>query len=402
MHIAILGPSDRSYTINHLDNYSLEMLPTGIMGAPFIGIIINELLNSGHKVTAITTSVAISNDYEIRKFYNGNFTWVVVPSRPRSFAMNGWKVGRIVDLYGYEQQRLKECIIESNADFVHAHWSYEFAGAALKSGLPCLVTVHDNAFKVLRYFKNGYRFGRLLLSEIILRKVRFASTVSPYMIPYIKRHCNATKLISNPVVIGTTKSDLELLIDLRCNSLLAPKLIMINNGWNSLKNGKVVLQAFEKLLQKIPAATLHLYGDGTEEGGLANKDASKIGIEKIFFHGIKPHKELLAEIKNAHLLIHPSLEESFGVVLIEAMSCGLPTVGGQKSGAVPWVINEKQLLIDVTSEDKIVNKLTEILGNVNLYKNISYSVYENVVTRFSSNFIVNEYVNYYQEIKKDW
>lgn len=402
MHIAIVAPSDRSYTGNYLTNYSFDILPLGITGAPFIGIIINELLSRGHQVTAITTSVAISNDYEIRKFYNGNFTWVVVPSRPRSFAMNGKKVGRIVDLYSYEQHGLKKCIVESNADFVHAHWSYEFAGATVKSGLPCLVTVHDNAFQVMRYFKNGYRFGRLLLSEIILRKVRFASTVSPYMIPYVKRYCNATKLISNPVFIDTTESDLKLLLDFRCKSLAAPKIIMINNGWNSLKNGKVVLQAFEKLLQKIPSATLHLYGDGSEKGGLANKDALKIGFKRIFFHGTKPHKELLKEIKSAHLLIHPSLEESFGVVLIEAMSCGVPTVGGQKSGAVPWVINEERLLIDVTNEDKIVDKLTEILSNVNLYTNISYSVYENVVKRFSSIFIVNEYVNYYQEIKNLW
>lgn len=398
MHIAILAPTHKSFITDFLPNISSDDLPQGYFGAPFIGTIIKELLEQNHTITAITTSTAINGDYSVKKYNYQSFTWIVVPSRPNSFRFNKNKLGRMVDFYALEQKNLLKSIKEAKPDFIHAHWSYEFAGPAIKSGYPYLVTIHDNAFQVLRYFKNIYRFGRLLMSEQILKKVKFASTVSPYMQDYAGKRCEFVKVIPNPTVVNVKKEDIEKEVIIKINTLSAPRVLMINNGWDTLKNGKVGLLAFREFQKMIPNASLHIYGSGSEENGMAHKDAVLLGIQHLFFYGAVPHHLLIADIKKSHLLIHPALEESFGVVLIEAMSYGLPVIGGSKSGAVPWVVNETQLLVEVTKPGQIADKMLEIMTNNTLYKNLAMVCYHNVASRFSSTAVVNSYMDYYKQI----
>jgi glycosyltransferase involved in cell wall biosynthesis len=398
MHIAILAPSHKSFISKFLPNINSDILPEGYFGGPFIGTIIKELLQQNHTITAITTSVAINDDYTVKSFNYKNFTWIIVPSRPKSFRFNKKKLGRMVDFFSLEQKNIHESLMNIKPDLVHAHWSYEFAGPAVKSGIPYLVTVHDNAFQVLRYCKNIYRFGRLLMSEQILRQVKFASTVSPYMLGYVSKRCKFIKVIPNPTVINIQKQDIEIKVVAKINTLKAPRILMINNGWDARKNGKVGLLAFQELQKNIPEASLHIYGAGSEVYGLAHKDAIFLGIKNVFFYGAVQHEQLKEAINESHLLIHPALEESFGVVLIEAMSFGVPVIGGNKSGAVPWVINDPQLLVDVTKSKLMAIKMFDILTNTSLYKNIAIECYHNVAERFSSNAVIALYLAYYEQI----
>lgn len=398
MKIAVVASSDKSFIQYFLPNYLPENLPIGFEGSPFIGTLINSLLENNHEVYALTISKAINNDYTIQYFTYKNFTWVVVPCRPFSIRFNGNKLGRIIDLYSYEINQLKNAIKYICPDFVHAHWSYEFAGAAIKSKLPYLITVHDNSWKIFCYFKNFYRFGKFLMSEINLRKASFTSTVSPYMQPYLIKRCKNVKIIPNPTQININGIELQAMIEEKSKTLHSPKIIMINNGWDPRKNGLVGLKVFQNIKKKIPYATLHLIGNGTEMNGLAWHDVQKLQLQDVFFYGSVHHTIVKKHVAEAHLLIHPSLEESFGVVLIEAMSYGVPAVGGSKSGAVPWVINNNQLLVDTTNIIEFGKKIESLLSDVTNYKAISHACYLNAVNRFSDKAVYESYINYYTEI----
>jgi glycosyltransferase involved in cell wall biosynthesis len=398
MHIAILSPSDRSFIINFLPGYNLNDLPPGYSGAPFIGILIAELLKQNHRVTAITTTVSQQNDYTVKQFHSGNFSWYVVPFRPHAFQMNGHKIGRILNLYRYEQKQLINVLKTVSPDIVHSHWSYEFTGAAVKANFPYLVTVHDNAFQILKYFRNAYRFGRLIMSEYILRKVRFASTVSPYMKSYVEHRCKFVKVIPNPVNIEYSALEIEQMITNRLTTIHKPKICMINNGWDRRKNGETGLLAFKHFLTKFPEAQLHLFGNGSSTNGIAHQLVQKLQIKNIEFHGNVSRNQLLKELKNSHLLLHPSFEESFGVVLIEALSFGVPAIGGITSGAVPWVLNDNRILVDITRAELISEKMCDVMKNADTYFAIAMQGYNNVLNRFSVHTIVNDYILYYQEI----
>ncbi len=398
MKIAIVSPSDKSFISDLLPSENFEKLPIGYPGAVFIGTIIKELLAQGHTVIAITTSAAINNNYNVTSYINNNFTWIVVPSRPKSFRMNGNKLGRIVDFYLREIKEITKVLKTISPDIVHAHWSYEFAAAAVKSGYPFLVTVHDNPFEILRFTKHPYRLAKLLMSEYILRKTKYATTVSPYLFPYLEKRSKEVRVIPNPTPIRIKEEEVRDLIRNRIETKNTPKIIMVNNGWGKLKNGKTGVIAFSKFLKIYPQSELHLYGNGTEIGGIGEIEVKSLGVKNVHFHGAVSNLELMKAFKSCHLLIHPSLEESFGVVLIEAMSMGLPTIGGEESGAVPWVINNKTLLVDVKNGTKLSSKMKEILDHDKEYNTTSIMCYNNVVSRFSSSSIIHEYTNYYSKI----
>jgi len=398
MHIAILGPTHKSFISSFLPNINSDTLPEGILSAPFIGTIIEELLLNKHTVTAITCAPAENNDYSVKRFKSNNFEWIVVPTRRHSVRFNGNKIGRILDFYRLERRNMIRCIKDVNPDIVHAHWSYEYAGASLSSGYPHLVTIHDNAIKVLSFFKNFYRFCRLLMSEIYLRRAKHVSTVSPYMLLYAKKRCENTRIIPNPTAIDTNNLYINSLIDLKLISLRTPRVIMINNGWDNRKNGINGLLAFQLLKKAFPQASLHLFGQGCEVGGAAHQDANLIGLYDVNYYGLVPHKILKEELNKAHLLLHPSLEESFGVILIEAMAVGIPAIGGIKSGAVPWVLDNDLLLVDVTNVSSIALKMENLLSSSSIYKEIAVASYQNVLYRFSASAVVKQYMRYYEEI----
>ena len=65
----------------------------------------------------------------------------------------------------------------------------------------------------------------------------------------------------------------------------------------------------------------------------------------------------------------PSYQEGLPRAMIEAMSFGLPVIGGEQSGGVPWVLDygNAGLLADISSPTNMVEKMTAILGDKHFY-----------------------------------
>ena len=222
------------------------------------------------------------------------------------------------------------------------------------------------------------------------------------MMPYALKRVKNTRLIANPVVISEEFETIETLIQVKVNQLLNAKIVMINNGWDNRKNGIKGLMAFKELQNKYPNITLHLFGNGSENNGAAYTDVEKLEVQNVHFYGAVDHSFLMKTLMDTHLLLHTSLEESFGVVLIEAMSFGIPVIGGNSSGAVPWVVNNENLLVDVRNSHEIALKMEDLLVNSERYKDYAKSGYTNAASRFSVNSVVNDYQAYYEEIVAQW
>ena len=76
-----------------------------------------------------------------------------------------------------------------------------------------------------------------------------------------------------------------------------------------------------------PEATLTMVGDGPAHNGL-KEYAKELGIEKrVHFVGEIPHKDLPLWYKYADVFAYPSVSETFGQVISEALWMGCPTVG---------------------------------------------------------------------------
>lgn len=392
MHIALIGPVATNDIADLLP--SGQRVPPGYSGAPFMGHLIRGYLNRGLKVTAVTTDSTLPLRSAPWRAEAGNLQLVVCPSRPHAWRLNGYLLGRALDFFRYEVKVLSQVLAGIEADVLHAHWSYEFALAALEVNRNALVTCHDAPIQVLRYTRSPYRFMRWQLARKVFKRGKNFTAVSSYMVDQLREsHGIKAALVPNPIAerlmaIGSTR-----LHDSR------RRVVMVNNGWNPLKNVAAGVAGFLKWSEKEPSAELHLFGLGYGPGEIAEQTLGQVGMQspKIHFRGAMSHEGLMHAMADMDLLLHAALEESFGVVVAEAMALGLPVLGGHRSGAVPWVIGTDTLtpaglVVDVSSTDEIAAGLARMFGN-------SYPEYSaNGRKRVYDNFLLESVVDQYLEV----
>jgi len=104
-----------------------------------------------------------------------------------------------------------------------------------------------------------------------------------------------------------------------------------------VKGQTYLLKAFSETLQRLPHAKLVIIGDGGLSDEL-NKEVDQLGLSgKVLMAG---HIESAYQLMSAFdVFVLPSLEEGFGLVLLEAMVAKLPVIASQVGG-VPDVVGE--------------------------------------------------------------
>jgi glycosyltransferase involved in cell wall biosynthesis len=108
------------------------------------------------------------------------------------------------------------------------------------------------------------------------------------------------------------------------------------------------------------AAPLVLVGGhpGEWEGEHPLATARRIGNRQVFLAGWRPHEELPQALNAADALVLPSVAEAFGLVLVEAMACGLPVIACRTPGPAAIVADGKTgWLIRPDDEDALVEAL---------------------------------------------
>lgn len=402
MHVAIVGPIATS-DIAHLLNGNAAGLPPGYAGAPLLVTLIAELLKRGHRVTAMTLSWGMDLDWKrpIRTSHGG-LEMIYVPMRRRAWQPNGWLPGRIVDLYAFERRGLRHAIELVAPDVVHAHWSYEFAWAALRSGSPTLVTCHDSPFLVARMYSRAkptqslYRWLRAGMAWHVLRNAKHVTAVSPYLRDAVQPLCKSlVDVVPNPVPMRLYSENCDRPHQPR--DLQAPLLAMVANGWGKLKNPQPALRAFASLRRRKPGARLRMYGADFGSGEKAERWAQQNEIaDGMEFIGRVTHRQVLDGVAQSDLLIHPSLEETFGMSIAEAMAQGVPVVAGACSGAVPWVVGEGGILVDVAATEAIEQALVELLDDPQRYEAASEAARVRILENFTAAMVVDGYENLYR------
>ncbi len=361
MHIGIAGPIATADVASLLEP-SAAGLPRGYPGAPLMATLIGELIARGHQVSAFTLSNDLPLDDDAAVVARGRgLTLHYLPMRPRAWPFNGGRVGRIVDLYGFERRGLERAMRAAAPDVVHAHWAYEFALAALASGLPHVITCHDSPIVVARMAsglrRTGYRWLRVAMARHALSQAKSVTAVSPYMQAEIAAWCSA------PVAVVPNPIDRRAFALRRTPVEGRTRVCMVCNGWGARKNPETALLAFDRLSRDLPGAELVACGQDFGPGERAEQWWREQGLHgKVEFRGAVAHQDVLLLMSQSDTLLHPAIEESFGVVVAEAMAVGLDVVAGARSGAVPWVAGEWGRLVDVTRAEEMAAALAASLA----------------------------------------
>lgn len=356
-------------------------LPRGYYGAPLLGTLIGALLDRGHTIVAYTTSSDMPSSSRITAS-GDRFKITYCAARPRAFRYSEGRWGRAADAFKHERAALTQAMQDDAPDLIHAHWSYEFALAAIESKLPHLVTCHDAPQVVLRHAPDMYRLVRYVMARRVLSQAQNLTAVSPYLKHRLQQYSRAPiDVVPNPLPVHAE----HLTGPSRRFDPARPRIAMVLNGWGTLKNPQPALRAFAALRRTFPAAELSIMGSDYGPGGPAESWARAQGLDTgVHFLGPQPYSTLLARLAASDLLLHPSLEETFGMSIAEAMSLGVPVVGGVSSGAVPWVIGGGGMVTDVTSIRGIEKALIDVFVDPAKLQQYAQSARERALENFNA------------------
>lgn len=399
MKIALMGPITSASIAPYLAEPLPENFPKGVSGAPFMSILIGALLARGHEVIAITSGGYVATrDTQPLSLKGERFEFHCCPNRRHSLRPSHGRIGRILDFYRYERANMQRILEQTRPDFVHAHWTYEYALAAIDSGFPHLVTAHDEPWVVLKLFRNFYRFGRYLMARQALGRAFALSAVSPALQTKLARYTSTTiEVIPNPLnpkfmVAGQARPVLS--------EGEALRFISVQNGWNDLKNSRTALRAFALIRRALPNVTYHLFGEDYQQGGLAQQWARSHKLaEGVVFHGPVPNEHLITELKRANVMLHPSRWESCPMGIAEAMALGLPVVGGRDSGGVAWMISKGGAAVDINRAEEIAAAALRLVGDAAFYSQ-STKAAQLRVQEFEPGAVASRYEAAYLRIMK--
>jgi len=344
--IGIISPFQSHDLADLLDDRSRQLLPeiTGVTSTP-VTPLVREWLRMGHELSVFTLDPSVKRPYLLKGDH------VVIHVLPKRRARE-----YLPDCYREERRLICAAVASESPDVLSAQWSYDHALAALDCGLPTAVTCHDTPFRYAWIAKHWHMTFHLLLAWKVIRKADVLICVSPYTARHIRRYFRPrapVEVIPNglyPEIFERGARRLE-----RGASINQSYTICSVGGWGGLKNVRTLLRAFALLPKKKGAARLVLFGPGMGQGEEAEQWARESALHAdVEFRGSVPRVKILDFLENeADLMVHPSLIETHGMVLIEAMACGVPVIGGSKSGAVPWTLNEGRsgFLCDVRRAD---------------------------------------------------
>lgn len=108
-----------------------------------------------------------------------------------------------------------------------------------------------------------------------------------------------------------------------------------------------VLHAAAEYESKFPDLGTIIVGSGPKEAieeyeGLAKK----LGLKRTFFVGPKGQPILADLLSMSEVGLFPSWKEPFGMVFVECMACGCPTIGAKSGGPVEFVKPEQGMLVE--------------------------------------------------------
>lgn len=348
---------------------------------------------AGHQVGVISAiPVSIFSFVKSRKWRFGKkefiqngvptFTWTYLnrPKSPYYLVKKARKFGMIL-LEEYIQEFGKPDIVH-----LHCYEGGEFAKAIKeKYGIPYAVTEHSSRFLL----------GTIPSSlEAVAKSVFANATIRIAVSRFLKETLEQKYQLDFQYVPN--------IVDVSAftiNSSVQKKesfTFVHVAGLNPNKNQTMLIQAFQAFSNKFPECHLKIVGDGPLRGELEKLVEQLNLTQQVHFAGHQSRDRLLAIYNESHAFILTSFKETFGVVLIEAMSCGLPIIA-TKCGGPESIISESYLgelsEIDVESISLAMEKvyLNKALYNANEIR--SY-----IVNHFSGEHVAKQLIDIYQQV----
>ena len=156
------------------------------------------------------------------------------------------------------------------------------------------------------------------------------------------------------------------------------KQVIFVGRFNEQKGLEYLIETWEKVHCRHSDWTLHMYGEGEQESMLRQLIQKASLNDVVIVH--QPTKQIMEKYLECSIFLFTSRFEGFGMVLIEAMVCGIPVV----SFDCPWgpadIIKngEDGFLVEYLNTDEAAQRVCQLIENPNLRKEMGANARKNI------------------------
>ena len=273
----------------------------------------------------------------------------------------------------WEQLKLLKAVNKQKIDLLHCTANT----APFFSSVPIILTIHDIIYlenidlKGTLYQNLGNLYRRFLVPKIV-KKANLILTVSEFEKNNIVKRLNLpeekVQVLYNGVSSQFNNSYTSQQIqEVRDQYKLPQQYIMFLGNTASKKNTLNVIKAFVDfcLNQKhdIPLVMLDYKKELVVKvlEDLKHPDLA----DRFVFPGYVPHNQIPLVYNAATVFLYPSLRESFGLPILEAMACGVPVITSSSS-SMPEIAGNAALFVDPLSYKDISKAIEKIVTDEKL------------------------------------
>ncbi len=276
-------------------------------------------------------------------------------------------------------------------DVIHAHF-YSIAAIASiikkKYDIPFFITEHSSKLN-----KNANLISKLD-KKLTIKAYSNATTiiaVSKALSENIKNNFNFnTHIIHNIVDINK---------DYKIQHTNNENFTFISVGnLITLKGFDILIKAFKKAFADDNKVFLNIIGEGEERIHLQDIINECNITDKVRLLGQKTRPELFELMRKSNAFVLASKSETFGVVYIEAMACGLPVIATRCGGPEDFVNDTNGFLIPTDDIETLSKALIKMRLDIDNFDNERIS--EECYNKFSSENIAKQIVEQYYKVLK--
>jgi len=279
-------------------------------------------------------------------------------------------------------------VIRKKIDLISAQWWIPggFMGYIVSSLIrkPMIVTSHGTDIRILE--KSG-RLSRM--AGLVYRRAKYVTTVSSFLKQRLLKSVvidpDKVKVIPMPVT-----PEIFAPTPLRSEGI---KLILCVARFTPQKGLDFFLKACQMLKEKGIDFQAKIVGEGPLVNFL-NEEIISLHLEdRVFLLDIMPQEKLNQLYAESYVCVLPSIDEGFGLVLVEAQLCKRPVIG-TRSGGITDIIEDGKTGILVPPQDQVslASAMERILTDYNLASRLAEKGYESAQAKFSPKSVLREYM----------
>lgn len=213
--------------------------------------------------------------------------------------------------------------------------------------------------------RNQRRYNRRLIAS--LKGFDYLVTVSESLREFYQTKIGPTKCIFIPNVINTLPPSYPLT---QGTQLVSVGRLEKEKGFETL------MEVVALVKKKLPSISLYLIGDGSQKESL-QKQIYDLGLAKnVILTGFLSSCQIAEYFKRSQLFVMTSYSESFGLVLIEAMSYHVPCIAFDLAdGAKTLLQGNHGILIEKRDRQAMADKIVEILNDEKYRRTLAENSY---------------------------